>query len=61
MSRKKFLEVAGSFIAGGAIVGTSAYLLLNRSKSSNNCTDKQLSSKCETCKIDCPLRKGVTF
>ena len=62
ISRRKFLQTCGSFIAGGSILGVTCVLLHKRF--GQEAPTEQ--TYCSVCKINCslrycPLRKGITI
>lgn len=68
ISRKKFLRLCGSFIAGGSILGLTGILLQKTSLLRTSitrqeaCSDeaKRSNDACNICHVkNCPLRKGV--
>ncbi len=62
ISRQKFFQLSGTFLAGASIIATSSWLLLNRNKGDVPCINTLADSKCTKCKVkNCPLRKGVTI
>ena len=62
ISRQKFFQLSGTWLAGATIIGTSAYFLLNRETARTQCTTTPADAKCAKCKVkNCPLRKGVTI
>ncbi len=62
ISRQKFFQLSGTLLAGAGIIGTSAYLLLNRGQEGVQCSSTPADAKCDKCKVkNCPLRKGLTI
>ncbi|MFV0346415.1 MAG: hypothetical protein ACK5IQ_09260 [Bacteroidales bacterium] len=67
ISRKKFMQMCGSGVAGAGILVITGILLRRMYGAKNdNCTRDDIQSaanlKCSKCKISsCPLRKGLTI
>ena len=58
ITRKEFISICGSILAGGSIAAVSAILLrrtyLEKDGAKNNCQD------CSGCKVDCPIKNKQT-
>ena len=56
ITRKEFMSICGSILAGGSIAAVSAVLLHRtysaKEKTKKNCFD------CSGCKVDCPIRNN---
>ncbi|MFV0555117.1 MAG: twin-arginine translocation signal domain-containing protein [Mangrovibacterium sp.] len=67
ISRRKFLQTIGTGVAGLSLATLSGVLLhkMYSPKADDTCARKDITQsgklKCANCKLDCPLRKGITL